>query len=292
MQNQEKILKKIKNFTLSYEPIRLATLEGSRVNKKVKKDKYQDYDISFFLKLKSLRKFLNLNKNEVIKKAKLPKFIKEFGEVLFYQAPEGFDFYESGLPKNWVSFLVIFKNGVRIDFKFIPLKALKNYYKFEPLSKVLVDKDKRFQKMQNDNAFCLKKPTKKDFDEVSNEFYWLYGCLEKALLRKQFILANSLLNSMRGVFFDMLGFKVGFKFGFETYLGKENTNILNFLKQKEVNFILNSFNTTSFKQIKKARKKLENLFHKNAKFVAKKGDFKHFPYRKNVKKYCQMLQKL
>ncbi|MCW1360274.1 aminoglycoside 6-adenylyltransferase [Campylobacter jejuni] len=37
MQNQEKILRKIKNFALSCEQIRLATLEGSRVNKKAKK---------------------------------------------------------------------------------------------------------------------------------------------------------------------------------------------------------------------------------------------------------------
>ncbi|WP_348518528.1 aminoglycoside 6-adenylyltransferase [Campylobacter sp. CCS1377] len=292
MQNQEKILRKIKNFALSCEQIRLATLEGSRVNKKAKKDKYQDYDISFFIKLKNLRKFLNLNKNEAIKKAKLPNFVKEFGKVLFYQAPEGFDFYKGGLPKDWVSFLVIFESGVRIDFKFIPLNALKNYYKFEPLSKVLVDKDKRFKKIQNDNAFCIKKPTKKEIDEVTNEFYWLYGYLEKALLRKQFILANSLLNSMRQTLFDMLSFKVGFKFSFEIWLGKENTDILNFLQQKEANFILNSFNTTSLKQIKKVRKKLEILFHKNAKFVAKKSDFKLFPYQKLAKKYCKILRKL
>ncbi|EOJ2562180.1 adenylyltransferase, partial [Campylobacter jejuni] len=31
-------------------------------------------------------------------------------------------------------------------------------------------------------------------------------------------------------------------------------------------------------QIKKTRKKLENLFHKNTKFVAKKNDFKLFSY--------------
>ncbi|WP_269747318.1 aminoglycoside 6-adenylyltransferase [Campylobacter aviculae] len=50
MQNQEKILKKIKQFALSHKKIRLVTLEGSRVNKRAKKDKYQDYDISFFSK--------------------------------------------------------------------------------------------------------------------------------------------------------------------------------------------------------------------------------------------------
>ncbi|EAJ6885352.1 adenylyltransferase, partial [Campylobacter jejuni] len=265
---------------------------GSRVNKKAKKDKYQDYDISFFLKSKNLRKLLNLNKSKDIKKAKLPKFIKNFGEILFYQAPESFEFYKADLPKNWVSFLVIFKNGVRIDFKFIPLKSLKHYYKFEPLSKALIDKDQRFKKTQNENVFCIKKPTEKDFDEICNEFYFTFTKLEKALLRKQFIMSNYLLNSMRETLFDMLSFKVGLKFGFEIWLGKQNTDILNFLKQKEIKIILNSFNTTSLEQIEKTRKKLENLFHKNTKFVVKKNGFKLFSYRKNVKKYCKILRKL
>lgn len=75
---------------------------------------------------------------------------------------------------------------------------------------------------------------------------------------------------MRETLFDMLSFKMGLKFGFEIWLGKQNTDILNFLKQKEIKIILNSFNTTSLEQIEKTRKKLENLFHKNTKFVAKK----------------------
>ncbi|BEJ75930.1 hypothetical protein B10834_03520 [Campylobacter jejuni] len=105
-------------------------------------------------------------------------------------------------------------------------------------------------------------------------------------------MSNYLLNSMRETLFDMLSFKVGLKFGFEIWLGKQNTDILNFLKQKEIKIILNSFNTTSLEQIEKTRKKLENLFHKNTKFVAKKNDFKLFSYRKNVKKYCKILRKL
>ncbi|EKG4106671.1 aminoglycoside 6-adenylyltransferase [Campylobacter jejuni] len=292
MQSEKRILEKIKNIAFIYKQIRLITLEGSRVNKKAKKDKYQDYDISFFLKSKNLRKLLNLNKSKDIKKAKLPKFIKNFGEILFYQAPESFEFYKADLPKNWVSFLVIFKNGVRIDFKFIPLKSLKHYYKFEPLSKALIDKDQRFKKTQNENVFCIKKPTEKDFDEICNEFYFTFTKLEKALLRKQFIMSNYLLNSMRETLFDMLSFKVGLKFGFEIWLGKQNTDILNFLKQKEIKIILNSFNTTSLEQIEKTRKKLENLLHKNTKFVVKKNGFKLFSYRKNVKKYCKILRKL
>lgn len=287
---QEKILKKIKRFALAHKKIRLVTLEGSRANQRAKKDKYQDYDLCFFLKTKKLRKILNLHKNDPIKKASLPKFIKEWGKILFYQAPENFEFYQGDLPKNWVSFLVIFKKGIRIDFKFIPLKELQNYYKFEPLSRMLVDKDRRFKPAKKQNAFCIKKPKQKDFDEVCNEFYFSFAKLEVALLRRQFILANALLGSMRKTLLDMLGFKSSLKSNSKIWLGKENTDILKFLKQKERKIILSSFHTPSLKHIQKTRKKLDRLFSKTSEFIATKSGFKLPSYRKNILKHCRTLR--
>ncbi|EIX1385171.1 aminoglycoside 6-adenylyltransferase, partial [Campylobacter coli] len=60
MQNQDKFLKQFKKLALLDKNIRLVTLEGSRVNKKAKKDKYQDYDISFFVPLDKMKDFLGL----------------------------------------------------------------------------------------------------------------------------------------------------------------------------------------------------------------------------------------
>ncbi|WP_317725574.1 aminoglycoside 6-adenylyltransferase [Campylobacter jejuni] len=90
--------------------------------------------------------------------------------MLFYQAPESFEFYKADLPKNWVSFLVIFKNGVRVDFKFIPLKSLKHYYKFEPLSKALID-DLRKLKMRM--FFALRNQQKKILMKYAMSFILL-----------------------------------------------------------------------------------------------------------------------
>lgn len=56
MNQQAKIntIKAIKNFAIKHKAITIATLESSRVNPKAKKDKYQDYDISFFVPLNSM----------------------------------------------------------------------------------------------------------------------------------------------------------------------------------------------------------------------------------------------
>ncbi len=299
MQDQDEILKTLKNLALCDENIRLVTLEGSRVNKKAKKDKYQDYDISFFVSLDKMKDFLGLNEKQNFNECKnLPKCILElencsyFKKILMLQVPECMEFYPPDLPKNWVSFLVLFESGVRLDLSIIPLEDLKNYYEFEPLSQALLDKNGLFTHEISNSAFSIAKLSSQSFDDVCNEFYFTFSKLEKALLRKQFIMSNHLLNSMRQTLFDLLSFKIGLKFGFEIWLGQECSNILEFLEEKEVKIILKSFNTTTPKQIKKARKKLEILFHKNAKFVAKKSDFKLFPYRKNVKKYCKILRKL
>ncbi|EAK4418994.1 aminoglycoside nucleotidyltransferase ANT(6)-Ig [Campylobacter coli] len=299
MQNQDKFLKQFKKLALLDKNIRLVTLEGSRVNKKAKKDKYQDYDISFFVPLDKMKDFLGLNEKQNFNECKnLPKCILElekssyFKKILMLQMPECMEFYPPDLPQNWISFLVLFESGVRLDLTIIPLEDLKNYYEFEPLSQALLDKNGLFTHTILKAPFSITHLSQRSFDDVCNEFYFLYSCLKKALLRKQFILSNHLLNSLRKALFDLLSFKIGLNFGFEIWLGKEYTNILEFLEEKEVKIILKSFNTATLEHIKKARKKLEILFHKNAKFVAKKSDFKLFPYRKNVKRYCKILGKL
>lgn len=44
------------------------------------------------------------------------------------QMPECMEFYPPDLPQNWISFLVLFESGVRLDLTIIPLEDLKNYY--------------------------------------------------------------------------------------------------------------------------------------------------------------------
>lgn len=115
MQDQDEILKTLKNLALCDENIRLVTLEGSRVNKKAKKDKYQDYDISFFVSLDKMKDFLGLNEKQNFNECKnLPKCILElencsyFKKILMLQVPECMEFYPPDLPKKLGKFFSAF----------------------------------------------------------------------------------------------------------------------------------------------------------------------------------------
>ncbi|MDA3968633.1 aminoglycoside 6-adenylyltransferase [Helicobacter ibis] len=287
-QTQINTIKAIKNFTIKHKAITIATLEGSRVNPKAKKDKYQDYDISFFVPLDSMHEFLEISSQSDIKSAKIPSKIlvftsKHFGRLIFSQLPESMEFYKPDLPPNWVSFLMLFANGVRLDLKIIPLQDLNAYYELEPLSKVLVDKDNLFTHTIPQTPFSITHLSQKCFDDVCNEFYFTLSNVQKALLREQFILANHLLDSMRKALFVMLSFKVGLKQGFNLWLGKENAYILHYLSKKEVKIIRGSYHTHSLKHIAKSLEILEELFSKSVKHICKKSDYKN-PY-KNLYKY-------
>ncbi len=49
MRSEDEMMKLILDIAMKDERIRLVTLEGSRTNKNVPRDKFQDYDISYFV---------------------------------------------------------------------------------------------------------------------------------------------------------------------------------------------------------------------------------------------------
>lgn len=49
MRSEDEMMKLILDIAMKDERIRLVTLEGSRTNKNVPRDRFQDYDISYFV---------------------------------------------------------------------------------------------------------------------------------------------------------------------------------------------------------------------------------------------------
>ena len=73
--NDEYILDSILAFASLHKDIQLVTLEGSRANVNAKKDRFQDYDISFFMEdISSLRQDIS--------------WLGHFGKILMMQMPE------------------------------------------------------------------------------------------------------------------------------------------------------------------------------------------------------------
>ncbi|MDE7173962.1 MAG: aminoglycoside 6-adenylyltransferase, partial [Helicobacter sp.] len=184
MRTEQEVFSTILDFAKSHEAIRIVTLEGSRANPHIKKDIFCDYDVSFFLDKASLQKFKDDTNDS---------WLKIFGNSLMFQKPESMELYPPDFKEGWFSYLMLFDDGVRIDLTLIPLEDVEFYRNHERLMCVLLDKDNRLNNIlpASDCAFYIKPLTKQSFLDCCNEFYWLYVCSLKDILRSEVLLANT-----------------------------------------------------------------------------------------------------
>src|SRR5690606_22276967 len=110
--------------------IRLSVLEGSRTNRNIPKDSFQDYDVSFFVT--DMNSYME---NET--------WLECFGKVSFMQKPEDMELYEPELG-TWYSYLMYLSDGNKVDVTLIPLDEIDSYFtQSDGLVEVLIDKDNR-----------------------------------------------------------------------------------------------------------------------------------------------------
>ena len=289
MRTEREVFSAILDFAKSQESIRIVTLEGSRANPHIKKDRFRDYDISFFLDKASLQKFRDdINDS----------WLKIFGNLLMIQKPESMELYPPDLKEGWFSYLMLFDDGVRIDLTLIPLEDAEFYRNHERLMRVLLDKDNRLNHVlpASDCAFYVKPLTKQSFLDCCNEFYWLYVCSLKDILRSEVLLANAHLIMMREGLLILLSWYVAIKQdNFAFSLGKEYKFLPRFLVPKEAQKLYACYRLGGKKQAKKTRKNLERFFAKIAREIMRvrfRQDFQTLPYRAGAKTYAKILKHL
>ena len=289
MRTEQEVFSLILDFAKNNESIRLVTLEGSRANPNIKKDIFCDYDISFFLDKQSLQNFKDDTNDE---------WLKVFGNLLMIQKPESMELYPPDLKEGWFSYLMLFDDGVRIDLTLIPLEDAEFYKNNERLMHVLLDKDHRFDSAlpASDCAFYIKPLSKQSFLDCCNEFYWLYVCTLKDILRSEVLLANAHLAMMREGLLILLSWYVAIKQNnFSFSLGKEHKFLPRFLAPKETQRLYACYRLGGKKQAKKTRKYLERFFAKIAQKIMRsrfKQDFSSLPYRAGAKTYAKILKRL
>lgn len=271
------ILEKIISFAKKDSNIRLLSLEGSRANPLPLKDKYSDYDISFFCK--DSKAFIQ---DET--------WLLSFGKLLFVQKPEDMEFYEPDLKQGWFSYLCLYEDGTKIDFTIIDIKDLNFYLGYEKLAIFLLDKDNlTLSKIQNLEYFLPKDLSQRSFTDVLNEFYHLSGYAWREFLRDKELSFIYYIDSMREALFVMLQWELSLKEGKKIYLGKQHKLLKDYLSKKEYQNLLKSYKLGSKELNLKAFKRLEKLFEKSYKKVAKEAKLELVNYKKALKKYKKIL---
>lgn len=168
----ERILEVAKND----ERVRAVYMNGSRANPSIDRDRWQDYDIAYVV-------------TETASFLKDKDWIAVFGEAAIVQEPDSNDLgwgidHDFSRSYGW---LMLLKDGVRIDLHIIVPQAALEEYMADTLTVPLLDKDHILPEIPpaNDSGYWVKKPTRQQYDGCCNEFWWCLNNVAKGIVRDQ-----------------------------------------------------------------------------------------------------------
>ena len=189
------------------EHIRVVGMEGSRTNQNIPKDRFQDFDVTYFVDDPALY-------------TKDDTWVNVFGERLIMQKPEDMELFPA--VEEGYSFLMFFTDYNKIDLTILPLTALEDYLNGDGLREILLDKDGRVEEKPTptDKEYHIQKPGARSFDDCCNEFWNITTYVVKGLCRRELLFAIDLLAMMRNELLRMLSWQVGSAYGFTFSVGK------------------------------------------------------------------------
>ena len=178
MKTEEEVLTQFTQWARENDVIRAAVLTSSRVQPDPHLDFLSDYDIELYVS--------NLGPFETD-----DRWLSVFGPIMVRWPLKP----RPTLDKNWITRLVQFRNGVRIDFQVTDLShiepdAYDNGYR------VLVDKDNLTTGLLEPtfSEFIIKKPSRQEYESRVNAFWWDAIYVPKYLFRDELPFAKYMLD--------------------------------------------------------------------------------------------------
>ncbi|WP_184248806.1 aminoglycoside 6-adenylyltransferase [Gracilibacillus halotolerans] len=281
MRTEDEMMDMMMQFAENDKRVRLVTLEGSRTNKNVPKDLFQDYDISFFV-----TEMDSFKEND--------HWLDVFGERIFMQKPEDMELFPPELG-NWFSYLMLFSDGNRIDLTLIPLNEVEDYFReSDGLVEILLDKDNRIKEkvIPIDQKYWIQKPSDRKFDDCCNEFWWVSTYVVKGLARKEILFALDHLNEIvRPNLLRMMSWQIGIERGFTFSLGKNYKYIEKYLPKDDWVSLLSTFSLSDYKDVWESLFTCYKLFRKYSISVSDQLGYPYPNYDDAITKYTQDIYK-
>lgn len=258
VRNQETMLRLFNEVAKSDERIRLSVLEGSLTNPNIPKDKYQDYDVTFFVT--NRESFLETD-----------EWLTLFGNVIYIQKPEEMILFPPENP-NMYSYLMYLADGIKIDLSLVLVENLSWYLEnSDGLVEILLDKEDLLSALAppSDKKYWLKKPTQVEFNDCLNEFWHVSTYVAKGIARDELLFALDHLNqNIRQELLRMMSWEVGYCHGYDRSLGKNYKFISNYLSKDEWELFLRTFDLSNIEKIKSSFWLTVHLFQKYSKQVS------------------------
>nr|WP_279011695.1 aminoglycoside 6-adenylyltransferase [Vagococcus fluvialis] len=258
MRTKTEMLELFKKQTKEDNRIRLSVLEGSLTNVNIPKDKYQDYDVTFFVTERD--SFLVSD-----------SWLAIFGKVIFMQKPEDMTLFPPEFPKMY-SYLMYLEDGIKIDLSLVLVEDLPWYLEeSDGLVEVLVDKDKLLSGLApaSDKNYWLKKPNQAEFNDCLNEFWHVSAYVAKGLARGELLFAmDHLHNNIRQELLRMMSWYIGYEQGYDRSLGKNYKFIQNYLSEENWQDFLLTFDLSTKEKMEQSFWHTLSLFQTYSKRVS------------------------
>lgn len=264
MKTYEELFELIMKTAKEDERIRAVTMEGSGVATSAKKDRYSDFDITFFVK--DVREFSN-DKH----------YMERFGEILILQCPE--DWYEHPYDyegRDKFVFLTQFKDGNRIDLSVVDISKIAEQVNFDEPRTVLLNKDqfKELVNITSESVFYITRPGAMEYFHTCNEFRWLSNYVTKGLCRRELYYAKHIMdNLMMNMFMKILQWKIGIEHNFEVSIGAHGKHLKKYLSEKEMERFAGIFANGTYEDMWEKLFLFYDYFAELAEYVANQLEF-------------------
>ncbi len=263
MRTEQEMFDLILQIAHQDERIRAVILEGSRANPHAPRDILQDYDVVYIV-------------SDLALFVKDHTWVKRFGELLIMQMPD----VMGNQPKNiqgHFAYLMQFADSTRIDLSLYTLEAFQKRG-IDNLSVLLLDKDGVFEPFPpaDESDYFPEPPTRKEFDDCCNEFWWVSTYVAKGLWRKEITYAHSMLDGIvRKELMKQLTWYIGIRTEFKCNPGKEGKYFQKYLPSETWERLLRTYADADLEHTWDALFTMTDLFESIAAQVA---EYFHFEY--------------
>lgn len=255
----------ILNTAKNDDRIRAVIMNGSRTNRNVPKDIFQDYDIVYLV-------------TETGSFIQDKDWINVFGERLIFQFPDELDRI-AGWETHFEScygYLMQFADGNRIDLHIQTFGLVVEEMKSDKLTIVLLDKDNFLPKIptETDEDYWVKKPNYDLFSRCCNEYWWIVLYVAKGLWRDEILYSFDSLNSwVRPQLLDMISWYVGIHTNFLCSIGRSGKYLNKYLPKGIWERYLQTYPTADNESVWNSVLIMSELFEEIALEVGKEFGF-------------------
>ncbi|MDE7331991.1 MAG: aminoglycoside 6-adenylyltransferase [Lachnospiraceae bacterium] len=257
MRNEEAMYKLFMDIANGDDRILAVYMNGSRTNRNVPKDIFQDYDIVFVVT--ETKPFIE-DKD----------WIHRFGNILYMQYPDEHPDYPAD-KENIYGWLMQFDDGIRIDLHVESPAHAKEHIYDDKLCMILLDKNKILPWVPEatDADYHVKKPSQAQFRACTNEFWWCSNNLAKGLWREEIPYVQDMANFVvRKQLEKMLSWKAGIKTDFSVSVGKSAKYLYKWLDKEEYQSYLETYFGGNVAEAWRAVFSMCDLFERTTEFVA------------------------